>query len=83
LKSINGTPLFLYLSLGGAENEIITGSFKGLLSAIDLDAPENFKSDYSYSEGAGHKENPYVSVPKALKAYYKFRAENNKSFERP
>ncbi|MFT5671145.1 MAG: hypothetical protein ACI9WH_001979, partial [Glaciecola sp.] len=42
-----------------------------------------FKSDYSYSEGAGHTENPYVSVPKALKAYYKFRAENNKSFERP
>jgi predicted alpha/beta superfamily hydrolase len=83
LKSISGTSLFLYLSLGGAENEIITGSFKGLLSAIDLDAPENFKSDYSYSEGAGHTENPYVSVPKALKAYYKFRAENNKSFERP
>lgn len=83
LKNINGAPLFLYLSLGDAENEIITGSFKGLLSAIELDAPENLKSGYSYSEGAGHAENPYVSVPKALKAYYKFRAENNKSFERP
>jgi predicted alpha/beta superfamily hydrolase len=74
LKSTSDKPLFLYLSLGDAENKIITGSFKGLLSAINLDAPENFKSVYSYSKKAGHLENPYVSVPKALKAYYEFRA---------
>lgn len=74
LKNVGGKPLFLYLSLGGAENEIITGSFKGLLSAINEEAPESFKSAYSYSEGAGHIENPYVSVPMALKAYYDFRA---------
>ncbi|PAJ74451.1 hypothetical protein CJF42_10635 [Pseudoalteromonas sp. NBT06-2] len=74
LKNVNDKSLFLYLSLGGAENKIITGSFKGLLSAINSYAPESFKSDYSYSEGAGHGENPYISVPKALIAYYKFRA---------
>ncbi|MCL1049680.1 alpha/beta hydrolase [Shewanella abyssi] len=74
LKNTSGKPLFLYLSLGRAENGIITASFKGLLSAINLDAPENFKSDYSYSEGAGHEDNPYISVPKALNAYYEFRA---------
>jgi predicted alpha/beta superfamily hydrolase len=75
LDNVSGKPLFLYLSLGGAENEIITGSFKGLLSAIDSNAPINFYSEHSYSKGAGHVENPYVSVPKALEAYYKFRAD--------
>ncbi|WP_426357270.1 alpha/beta hydrolase [Pseudocolwellia sp. HL-MZ19] len=75
LNKVNGKPLFLYLSLGGAENEIITGSFKGLLSAIESEAPINFYSEYSYSVGAGHVENPYISVPIALEAYYKFRAE--------
>ncbi|XQW86711.1 alpha/beta hydrolase [Thalassotalea piscium] len=75
LNKVSGKPLFLYLSLGGAENEIITGSFKGLLSAIDSNAPTNFYSQYSYSVGAGHVENPYISVPLALKAYYKFRVE--------
>jgi len=74
IKNINNKPLFLYLSLGGAENEIITASFKGVLSAIDLDGPINLKSAYSYSKDAGHVENPYVSVPKALNAYYEFRA---------
>ena len=75
LDNVSGKPLFLYLSLGGAENEIITGSFKGLLSAIDSNAPINFYSEHSYSKGAGHVENPYISVPKALEAYYKFRAD--------
>jgi hypothetical protein len=75
LDKISGKPLFLYLSLGGDENDIITGSFKGLLSAIDSNAPINFYSKYSYSEGAGHVKNSYVSVPKALEAYYKFRAD--------
>ncbi len=77
LNNVSGNPLFLYLSLGGAENEIITESFKGLLSAIESNAPINFYSEHSYSEGAGHVENPYVSVPKALVAYYEFR--DNKS----
>jgi len=75
LDNVSSKPLFLYLSLGGAENEIITNSFKGLLSAIDSKAPINFYSEHSYSKGAGHVENPYTSVPKALEAYYKFRAE--------
>ena len=75
LQHTGGKPLFLYLSLGGAENAIITGSFKGLLSAIDSDAPINFYSEHSYSEAAGHARNPYVSVPKALQAYYDFRTE--------
>jgi predicted alpha/beta superfamily hydrolase len=76
LQHINGKPLFLYLSIGADENDIITGSFTGLLSAIEQNAPLNFYSEYSYSEGAGHSENPYISVPKALKAYYKFTAKN-------
>lgn len=64
---------FLYLSLGEAENDIITGSFKGLLSAIEMNGPESLYSDFSYSANAGHVENPYVSVPLALESYYSFR----------
>jgi predicted alpha/beta superfamily hydrolase len=73
LSNTKGEAIFLYLSLGGAENEIITGSFKGLLSAIRSSAPLNLFSKHSYSEGASHVENPYVSVPRALVEYYKFR----------
>lgn len=76
LANTVGKPIFLYLSLGAAENEIITGSFKGLLLAIESSAPANFHSKHSYSNGAGHVENPYISVPKALLEYYKFRAKN-------
>ena len=75
LPNVKGHPIFFYLSLGSAENDIITGSFKGLLSAIDMSAPINFYSKYSYSLNANHVENPYVSVPKALTEYYNFRAE--------
>jgi len=75
LPNTAGSPLFFYLSLGGAENEIITGSFLGLLSAIKSHAPLNFYSRHSYSANAGHVENPYLSVPKALEEYYKFRIE--------
>ncbi|WP_462169732.1 alpha/beta hydrolase [Pseudoalteromonas xiamenensis] len=73
LTELSGKPLFLYLSIGGNENEIITGSFKGLLSAIESNAPVNFYYAYHYSENVGHSENPYYSVPKALLAYYEFR----------
>lgn len=72
LPATAGKPVFLYLSLGGEENEIITGSFKGLLSTLETNAPANVKWAYSYSEGAGHTANPYVSVPKALTKYYEF-----------
>ncbi len=73
LDTTSFKPTFLYLTLGGAENEIITGSFKGLLSAIDLISPVNLCIGHSYSKDAQHEENPYVSVPKALTSYYKFR----------
>lgn len=68
-----GKPLFLYLSLGDTENEIIKGFFKGLLAAIQSNAPLNFHSKHSYSHNADYVKNPYISVPKALVEYYKFR----------
>ncbi|MEI5639113.1 MULTISPECIES: alpha/beta hydrolase [unclassified Pseudoalteromonas] len=73
LSKLSEKPLFLYLSIGGNENEIITGSFKGLLSAIELNAPINFNHAFHYNENSGHSDNPYYSVPKALLAYYEFR----------
>ncbi len=71
-----GKPKFIYLSLGAEENDIITGSFKGLLNALNSKAPANLFWDHSYSEGAGHVENPYISLPKALEKYYQFRANH-------
>ncbi|GLX79214.1 hypothetical protein tinsulaeT_25540 [Thalassotalea insulae] len=73
----SGKPTFIYLSLGAEENEIITGSFKGLLNVLEHKAPDNLSWAYSYSEGAGHVDNPYISLPKALNEYYRFRAKNH------
>jgi len=72
LSNTSGEPLFLYLSLGADENEIITGAFTGLLKAIESNGPQNLYTKYHYSEGAGHVENPYFSVPKALTKYAEF-----------
>lgn len=76
IVNIKGSPTFFYLSLGDEENEIITGSFKGLLQVLESDAPANLFWQYSYGENADHGENPYVSVPEALTKYYEFREEN-------
>ncbi|WP_210114668.1 alpha/beta hydrolase-fold protein [Pseudoalteromonas sp. KS88] len=73
LSALNQSEIFLYLSLGADENPIITGSFKGLLAALEQNKEHTITWKFSYSEGAGHNENPYVSVPKALHEYYQFR----------
>ena len=76
LPNTAGKAKFLYLSLGGAENPIMTGAFNGLLSALKNKAPKNLSWDHSISPGAEHEENPYVSLPKAITAYYRFKANN-------
>ncbi|ASD67780.1 alpha/beta hydrolase [Pseudoalteromonas piscicida] len=73
LASIQGKPKYIYLSIGGAENDIITGSFHGLLDALEQHAPANVRWGHSISEGAGHSQNPVVSVPLALSEYHHFR----------
>jgi len=75
LSNTSGKPLFLYLSLGADENEIITGAFKGLLSAVESNGPQNLFIKHDYSKGAGHVENPYISVPKALTKYAEFKSK--------
>lgn len=72
LRTINGEGKFLYLSLGANENPIITSSFKGLLTALEQHKLHGLTWQFSYSEGAGHNENPIMSVPKALTAYSEF-----------
>lgn len=76
IANIKGSPTFFYLSLGDEENEIITGSFKGLLQVLESDAPLNLFWQYGYGKNADHGKNPYVSVPIALTKYYEFREEN-------
>ncbi|MGC0121749.1 alpha/beta hydrolase [Pseudoalteromonas piscicida] len=73
LANIQGKPKYIYLSIGGAENNIITGSFRGLLEALEQHAPANVRWGHSISEGAGHSQNPVVSVPLALSEYHHFR----------
>ncbi|PHI36128.1 hypothetical protein CBQ28_15815 [Pseudoalteromonas sp. GCY] len=73
LANIQGKPKYIYLSIGGAENDIITGSFRGLLDALEQHAPANVRWGHSISEGAGHSQNPVVSVPLALSEYHHFR----------
>ncbi|AUJ69255.1 alpha/beta hydrolase [Pseudoalteromonas sp. NC201] len=73
LANIQGKPKYIYLSIGGAENDIITGSFRGLLEALEQHAPANVRWGHSISEGAGHSQNPVVSVPLALSEYHHFR----------
>ncbi len=70
-----GRAIFLYLSLGEAENDMITGSFKGLLSAIEMNGPESLYVVSRYSKNAEHVDNPYISVPLALEAYYSFKRQ--------
>lgn len=72
LTEIDGEGKFLYLSLGAEENPIIAGSFKGLLASLEKNKTNKLTWRFSYSENAGHNENPYISVPKALSEYYMF-----------
>jgi len=73
IQQLAGKPKFFYLSLGAEENPIITGSFNGLVNALEQEGPANLTWQHSFSQGAGHGENPVVSVPKALSAYQAFR----------
>ncbi|GMM83931.1 alpha/beta hydrolase-fold protein [Pseudoalteromonas sp. BZB3] len=76
IQQLAGKPKLFYLSLGAEEPSIITGSFNGLIEVLEQGAPENLTWQYSFSQGAGHGENPVVSVPKALTAYQDFRAKH-------
>ena len=73
LTQLSNQPMFLYLSLGEKGNEIITESYNGVLAALGSEAPTKFRYAHHLSEHAGHYENPYISVPKALSAYYQYR----------
>ena len=72
LVQTEGQPKYIYLSLGTKENDIITGSFNGLINALEKKAPANLIWEYSYNEGVGHNDNPFVSLPKALQGYHEF-----------
>ena len=70
---VEGTNKFLYLSLGGDENPIITASFNGLKAALEAHAPINLQWRFEFSPGAGHAQNPFDSIPRAVEAYYQFK----------
>lgn len=74
LGNMAGSQKFLYLSLGGDENPIITASFNGLQAALEAHAPKNLQWRFEFSPGAGHVQNPFDSIPRAVEAYYQFQA---------
>lgn len=73
LFKLEGAPKFFYLSLGAKEPSIITGSFKGLLAALDENAPNNLVWAHQFTEGADHGTNPYMSIPTAVNEYSAFK----------
>ena len=70
LSNMAGPEKFLYLSLGGDENPIITASFNGLKDALEAYGPKNLQWRFEFSPGAGHAQNPFDSIPRAVEAYY-------------
>lgn len=73
LFKLEGTPKFFYLSLGDQEPSIITGSFKGLIAALNENAPKNLVWAHQFTKEADHGSNPYKSIPSAIAEYSAFK----------
>jgi len=54
---------FLYLSLGGEENEKMTKAFKRALAVLEAQAPPTFKWQGGGNPGGNHRTHPEVAHP--------------------
>ena len=61
---------FLYLSLGGEENEKMTLAFKHALAVLEAQAPPTFKWQADVSPGANHGSNAELATPLGLKQFF-------------
>jgi predicted alpha/beta superfamily hydrolase len=65
---------FLYLSLGGEENEKMTAAFKRTVSALEAHAPPSLKWKADFTPGANHGTNAEFATPLGFRFFF---AEGN------
>jgi predicted alpha/beta superfamily hydrolase len=61
---------FLYLSLGGEENEKMTKAFKRAVSALEAHAPPSLKWKADFTPGANHGNNAQLATPVGLRHFF-------------
>lgn len=65
---------FLYLSLGGEENEKMTKAFKRTIAALEAHAPPSLKWKADFTPGAIHGNNAELATPLGFRFFF---AEGN------
>ncbi len=61
---------FLYLSLGGEENEKMTKAFKRTVAVLEAQAPPSLKWHADFTPGANHGSNAELATPVGLKQFF-------------
>ncbi|MCI0405384.1 MAG: hypothetical protein L0209_04830, partial [candidate division Zixibacteria bacterium] len=61
---------FLYLSLGGEENEKMTKAFKRTVAVLEAQAPPSLKWQADFTPGANHGSNAELATPVGLKQFF-------------
>lgn len=61
---------FLYLSLGGEENEKMTKAFKRAVAALEAQAPPSLKWKADFTSGANHDTNAELATPVGLRFFF-------------
>lgn len=61
---------FLYLSLGGEENEKMTKTFKRTVAVLEAQAPPFLKWHADFTPGANHGTNAELATPVGLKLFF-------------
>ncbi|MCI0330232.1 MAG: hypothetical protein L0196_04675 [candidate division Zixibacteria bacterium] len=79
LASRPGLDGFLYLSLGGEENEKMTKAFKRAISVLEAQAPPSLKWHADFTPGANHGNNAELATPVGLKQFFAERTPSGLS----
>lgn len=69
------TPGFLYLSLGEAENEKMTGAFRRAVEVLEQHTSPGLRWRADLSAGGVHETNPRLSTPAGLCAMFSARGD--------
>jgi predicted alpha/beta superfamily hydrolase len=61
---------FLYLSLGGEENEKMTAAFKRTVAVLETHAPPSLKWKADFTAGANHGSNAELATPVGFRFFF-------------
>jgi predicted alpha/beta superfamily hydrolase len=61
---------FLYLSLGGEENEKMTAAFKRTVAVLEAHAPPSLKWKADFTPGANHGNNAELATPLGFRFFF-------------